>query len=529
MRGRPIQAHDPLRQGSPGTVMNGLPETVGRYRLLRELGRGMMGVVYLARDPDLGRDIALKIIQLPQGANQTERASFEQRFFSEAQSAARLTHPGIVIVHDVGRDTATGALFMALQLLAGQTLDHLLKSRKRREWPEALRITRKVAEALEHAHSEGVVHRDIKPANIMVLPSGDPKIMDFGIAKIETERLTATGQFIGTPLYMSPEQAMARPVDGRSDIFSLGSVLYEMLVGAPAFDGESVTRILFQLMSAEPEPPSVRVGALPPAIDNILRRCLAKDVTLRYPNAQALANDITALIGPGTDSGRAAAAGLGAGAGTEMSDSPLAALVAPGGERRIPEDWTSLETRALPGSPARKRRKVLMVAGGVAALALAGFEAWILLTPPPVARLIERPAEPEPTPLPPANEPGEAPRATPRATRRANQATLLSVEFEHSLKGGIFRLYVDDLRVIDEPFGGRITKKIAGVEMRKGFLAETLEVLPGLRTVKVEVLWDDNVKSQRSQTFFNPGSRLRLKAKLGSMGGLRKDLSLEWN
>ena len=507
--------------------MNGLPETVGRYQLLRELGRGMMGVVYLAKDPDLGRDIALKIIQLPQGATPAERASFEQRFFSEAQSAARLTHPGIVIVHDVGRDATSGALFMALQLLPGQTLDHLLKSRKRLEWQEALRITRKVAEALEHAHSEGVVHRDIKPANIMILPSGDPKIMDFGIAKIETGRLTATGQFIGTPLYMSPEQAMARPVDGRSDIFSLGSVLYEMLTGTPAFDGESVTRILFQLMSTEPEPPSARVPAISPAIDNILRRCLAKDAALRYPNAQALANDITAIIGPGTDAGRFPPSA--AGSGTEIADNPLAALVTPGRERRLPEDWTSLETHALPGSPARKRRRVLMVAGGVAALTLAGWTARTLLTPPPVARLIEKPTEPEPAPLPPSSETSETPRATPRPTLRASEATLLSVEFEHSLKGGVFRLYVDDLRVIDTPFGGRITRKIVGVEMRKGFLAETLEVTPGLRTVKVEVRWDDNVKTERSQTFFNPGSRLRLKAKLGSMGGLRKDLSLQWN
>ena len=505
--------------------MNGLPETVGRYQLIRELGRGMMGLVYLARDPDLGRDIALKIIQLPQGATEAERASFEQRFFSEAQSAARLTHPGIVIVHDVGRDPASGALFMALQLLPGQTLDHLLKSRKRLEWQEALRITRKVAEALEHAHSEGVVHRDVKPANIMILPSGDPKIMDFGIAKIETGRLTATGQFIGTPLYMSPEQAMARPVDGRSDIFSLGSVLYEMLVGVPAFDGESVTRILYQLMSTEPEPPSVRVASLSPAIDNILRRCLAKDVTLRYPNAQALANDITTIIGPGTDAGRVPSSS--AGSGTEIADNPLAALVAASGGRRIPEDWTSLETRALSRNPAQKRTRTLMVVGGFAVLALLGWATVSFLTPPPVARLIEKPAEPEPSP--PAIEPAEVARATPRPARRANEATLLSVEFEHSLKSGVFRLYVDDLRVIDAPFGGRVTKKIVGVEMRKGFLAETLEVTPGLRTVKVEVLWDDNVKTERSQTFFNPGSRLRLKAKLGSLGGLRKDLSLQWN
>jgi len=505
------------------------PETVGRYQVLRELGRGMMGVVYLAKDPDLGRDIALKVIQLPLGATATDRAGFEQRFFAEAQSAARLTHPGIVIVHDVGRDSASGALFMALQLLPGQTLDQVLKSQKRLEWKEALRITRKVAQALEHAHSEGVVHRDIKPANIMILPSGEPKIMDFGIAKVEAGRLTATGQFIGTPLYMSPEQAMARPVDGRSDIFSLGSVLYEMLTGVPAFDGESVTRILFQLMSTEPEPPSVRVTSLSPAIDNILRRCLAKDVTRRYPDAEALANDITAIIGPATEGGRAVSAGVGS--GTEAADAPLAALLPPEAVSSLPEDWNALETRALPRSPRRTQRRNLLIATGVVVAALLGWALLRTRTPPPVARLIQTPSQ-APTELktePPGTQPDEAPRPTPPPPKVSNQAARLSVEFEHSLKGGIFRLYVDDLRVIDEPFGSHVTKKIVGVEMRKGFLAETLEVNPGVRTVKVEVLWDDNVKTERSQTFFNAGSRLRLKAKLGSMGGLRHDLSLEWN
>jgi serine/threonine-protein kinase len=504
-------------------AMNAVPETVGRYQLLRELGRGMMGVVYLAKDPDLGRDIALKVIQLPLGANAAEREGFEKRFFAEAQSAARLTHPGIVIVHDVGRDPASGALFMALQLLPGQTLDQVLKSRKRLEWKEALRITRKVALALEHAHSEGVVHRDIKPANIMILPSGEPKIMDFGIAKIETGRLTATGQFIGTPLYMSPEQAMARPVDGRSDIFSLGSVLYEMLTGVPAFDGESVTKILFQLMSTEPEAPSVRVASLSPAIDNILRRCLAKDVTLRYPDAEMLANDITAIIGP-VDTGRTV---LPVGSGTEASETPLAALVPPGPEGRGQEEWTALETRALPRAAARRKGRKMSVAIAIVVVAFLGWAVIRTLTPPPVARLIETASEPRTEPSP--SEPSEGPRATPSPSRATNEAARLSVEFEHSLRGGVFRLYVDDLKVIDEPFGSRVTKKIVGVEMRKGFLAETLEVTPGLRTVKVEVAWEDNVKIARSQTFFNAGSRLRLKAKLGSMGGLRKDLSLEWN
>jgi len=171
------------------------------------------------------------------------------------------------------------------------------------------------------------------------------------------------------------------------------------------------------------------------------------------------------------------------------------------------------------------------VAAAIIGGALLGWIAIRALTPPPVARLVTTPPV-EKKPEPPSGEPAEGSRPTPAPpapTRAANQAALLSVEFEHSLKDGVFRLFVDDLKVIEEPFGSKVTKRIVGVEMRKGFLAETLEVTPGVRTIKVEVIWDDNVKTGRSQTFFNAGSRLRLKAKLGSMGGLRKDLSLEWN
>ena len=505
-------------------MTNGSPETVGRYQVRRELGRGMMGVVYLATDPDLGRDIALKVIQLPHGATDEERANFEQRFFAEAQSAARLTHPGIVIVHDVGRDASTGALFMALQLLPGRTLDSLLKEKKRLEWPEALRITRRVAEALEHAHGEGVVHRDIKPSNIMILPTGEPKIMDFGIAKIEAERLTATGQFIGTPLYMSPEQAQAQPVDGRSDIFSLGSVLYEMLTGVPAFAGESVTKILFKLMSSEPEPPSVVVASISPAIDNILRRCLAKDVTMRYPNAQALASDISAIIGPGTDNPRVSAATVYGAGGTMAAGAAVLHASPSAGSGDVPEDWASLETRALVGRPAEKRHRLWMVTAiGILGLVLGGFLVSHFMEPPPVARRI--------TEIPAETTPAETPREEPTGTRMpasvaADKPAELTVTFEHSLKGGILRVSVDDLKVVEQPFGSRVTRKIVGIEMRKGQLTETLEITPGLRNIRVEVLWDDNKKSELSQTFFNPGSRLRLKAKLG---GIRKNLSLEWN
>ena len=190
-----------------------------------------MGVVYRAYDRDLGRDVALKVIRSTvEGA---DAQSYERRFLNEARAAARLSHPAIVVVHDVGRDTATGALFMALELLRGRTLDAILGEDGPRPWPEALRLVERVAEGLHHAHEHGIVHRDVKPANIMVLASGEPKVMDFGIAKVEASQLTAAGQLFGTPLYMSPEQAQARPVDARSDLFSLGSVLYRDPDGPP--------------------------------------------------------------------------------------------------------------------------------------------------------------------------------------------------------------------------------------------------------------------------------------------------------
>ena len=511
-------------------MLTDLPGSIGRYQVRRELGRGMMGVVYLAHDPDLGRDIALKVIQLPAGANEADRAAFEQRFFAEAQSAARLSHPGIVIVHDVGRDANSGALFMALQLLPGRTLDSILKEKQRLPHLEALRIARKVAEALQHAHLEGVVHRDIKPSNIMILPSGEPKIMDFGIAKIEASRLTATGQFVGTPLYMSPEQAMARPVDGRSDIFSLGSVLYEMLTGAAAFDGESVTKILYQLMSTDPEPPSSFLASLPPAIDNILRRCLAKELELRYRDAQTLALDISAI--PGTaDPPPAPRVPKGVG-GTVAAQTAVGPVPGAGGEVS-PDDWGNLETRTpSTGAHRPNSRRTAVIAGSLfLAVSAVALFATRPKTLPPVARLVN---ESTPTAEPEATK-SETPKAETRPgtpevkNRNPNEPARLVLDFEHSLKSGVLRFFVDDLLVMEQPFGGKVTRKIVGLEMRKGHLTQTVEIAPGLRNLRVQVSWEDNVKTERTQSFLSPGGRFRLKAKLGSFGGLRKDLSLEWN
>ena len=174
------------------------PQALARYQIQGEIGRGMMGVVYRALDPALGRIVALKTVQSVFPLPAEQQKAFEERFLSEARVAAGLSHPAIVVVHDVGRDPESGALFIAFEYLQGQTLSELTSSGAL-EWREAFRIAGRLAEALHHAHARGVIHRDIKPGNVMVLPTGDPKIMDFGIAKLASSQLTAAGEFFGTP------------------------------------------------------------------------------------------------------------------------------------------------------------------------------------------------------------------------------------------------------------------------------------------------------------------------------------------
>jgi serine/threonine-protein kinase len=495
-----------------------MPRVIGRYEVRRELGRGMMGVVYEAHDPLLGREIALKVILASANVADDQRDAYEQRFFAEARSAARLSHPGIVVVHDVARDAETGALYMALELLRGRSLDAVLGAGRRLEWRQALPIVRRLAEALHHAHQHGVIHRDVKPANIMLLDTGEPKLMDFGIAKLETSQLTASGQFLGTPLYMSPEQALAHPVDARSDLFSLGSVLYEMVTGRQAFGGESVTKVLFQIMSREPEPPSLHDASLPEALDYLIARCLAKDAAQRYPDGATLVEDIDDLLAGREPRGRAGWRAQGVG-GTLIA--PAAALATATLAAPRP-DPPRAPASARPKRRTPSRRPVLLAAG----VALVGVPlGWLLLRPAPVARRLEpapaaaAAAAPGPAIPEPANEP---------VRTRGDDAARLTIDFEHTLKDGLLRVWVDDELVVEQDFDGRVTQDIAGLKLRKGRLSEAFAVEPGRREVKVEVAWDDNLKRKTAYANMRPGSRYRLKIKLGSLGGLRKDLSLDW-
>ena len=269
------------------------PTTLGRYEIERVLGKGAMGVVYLARDPVIGRALALKTLTVP--GEVEEAQEFSRRFMREAQAAGRLNHPGIVTVHDTGVDEATGFPFIAMEYIEGRTLKDTLRSGQTFAYSDVARIVAALAGALDYAHQKGVVHRDIKPANILLTPRGAVKITDFGVARLESSNLTTTGQFIGTPNYMSPEQVTGGAIDGRSDLFSLGVVLFELLTGSRPFAGSSLTEVTYKIVHEPPPIPSQARPGLPSAFNPIVLKLLEKDPAKRYARGADAARALEAL------------------------------------------------------------------------------------------------------------------------------------------------------------------------------------------------------------------------------------------
>ncbi|HET6896796.1 MAG TPA: serine/threonine-protein kinase, partial [Vicinamibacteria bacterium] len=344
----------------------GAPARIGRYEIREELGRGTMGVVYEAEDPDLGRRVAVKTIQVPLAASKKEREEYEKRFLAEARIAARLSHSGIVVVHDVGRDAEQGILYIALEHLRGRTLAEVAAEGPL-AWREALRIVGRLADAVRYAHAQGVVHRDIKPANIMLVASGEPKVMDFGIAKLEAGQHTSPGQFFGTPLFMSPEQALGQPVDGRTDLFSLGSVAYFLLSGRPPFEAPNVPGILARVAYQPPKPLRDLVAGLPPEAEYVVTRAMAKNPSDRYPDGKTMAEDIDDILAGRPPRHRDRWKPPPVGTGT----------VASAGGEVLPE--LSLDAPADQGTPAatprprRRRTFLLMIVRGTVTAAYFGL------------------------------------------------------------------------------------------------------------------------------------------------------------
>jgi predicted Ser/Thr protein kinase len=561
----------------------GSPSHIGRYEIRKELGRGTMGVVYEAHDPALGRTVALKTIQVPLAASAAEREEYERRFLAEARIAARLSHSGIVVVHDVSRDAEHDILYIALEHLHGRTLAEVA-AEGALDWREALRIVARVAEALHYAHTQGVVHRDIKPANIMVLASGEPKIMDFGIAKLEAVQLTSTGQFFGTPLFMSPEQALGQPVDARTDLFSLGSVAYLLLTGHPPFEADSVPGILARVTYQQPRPMSEAAPAVPADVAYVVTRAMAKDPAARYGDGRTMADDIEDVLAGREPRHRKGWTAPAMGTGT----------VASAGAAELPE--LRLEAQEA-RRPARRRRPLMRLVLLLAAVAGVYFylhpadrrfwraafaearqsalvqevragRLWTFVvdqpTPAPAPVVMPTttaasaaPAAPGETPIAPSATPSPAPEPPPAVSAGPTEdiptpaapaaapapapapenaptsppdvpATApgrLAIEFEHHLRHGTIEVWVDGASVLDEDFDGRVTRKILTLTLHKGLVQQQLTLAPGRHEVRVQVSWDDNVKAGRIAGTFRPGTTRRLEVQVGR---LRGNLSLAW-
>jgi predicted Ser/Thr protein kinase len=270
----------PLEEGS--TVSQ-----FGRYQIIEVLGKGGMGTVYKGLDPVLDRPVALKTIRLDFAFSPSEMSELKQRLMQEAKAAGKLSHPNIVTIYDVGEEA--GLHYIAMEYLSGYTLEDFIQKKGVLNYRIVAKIIMQTCEALCYAHQHGIVHRDIKPANIMLLEDFHVKVMDFGIARLESTSLTKSNVAMGTPHYISPEQLEGKPADKRSDIFSLGVVIYELLTGLKPFQGENISSLMYRILNHEPTPPSGVDDKSPVIFDRVVSKAMAKNPEERYQDAEEIA------------------------------------------------------------------------------------------------------------------------------------------------------------------------------------------------------------------------------------------------
>lgn len=363
------------------------PAKIGRYEILAELGRGAMGIVYRAKDPAMERVVAVKTIisvalASPQGSE------FRERFYREARTAGALNHPGIVAVFDVGEHE--GMPFLVMEFVAGRTLADSAKTGERLSVDRICEFGGQIAEALAYAHQRGVVHRDIKPANVL-LTSAEAygiertKITDFGVAKLAEGQTTLTGQMLGTPAFMPPEQFTGAPIDGRSDLFSLGVVLYWMATGERPFPGESITAVSYKVVHTDPIPPGKLNPSLPPGLESIILRCLAKNPSERFQTGYELGRELSELKNRDKTSGSGVFQQTIMQRGFGVSD-PDATQV----EATPPTAVGVTATQVpVPVATGRKREKTLVLVALIAVLLVAGVGYALRSRPTPI---VETPA-----------------------------------------------------------------------------------------------------------------------------------------
>jgi len=513
-------------------------ERFGRYEILTELGRGAMGVVYKARDPKINRVVAVKTISLA-GQPAEEELEYRERFFREAEAAGRLSHPGIVTIFDVGEEPETRAPYIVMEFVGGQSLDKLL-SRDHHKLPveTALQLTLELAEALDCAHGQGVVHRDLKPANILLTEDGHAKIADFGVAKLNLANHTLAGRALGTPAYMSPEQLNGEDVDGRSDLFSLGVILYTVLTGYKPFQGNSALTVSFKVVNRDPIPATLLDTELPQGLDYIIARAMAKDPAERYQRAMEMVRDIQDLREgrepwnkaklPTSPAIRAAAQTANDGAKSSLGQPWIAAQLL-SSARALP-----LEHDHSAKIPLEKlRRKSL--AGAVALIGLLIFGLWVISFGP---RRLPRAAGPLPSgrnapakmALPvvsaatvvPSVATAPAPTVTKRqklvpavrthtpstkvaragspkispATSSATSPAMLEIEIEHKFADAHLSIWVDDSLTYTHPLQGTDKKHLVVFHRVQGHEFHAVQVSPGKHLLRVEVASGGAISNQ---------------------------------
>lgn len=340
------------------------PEKIGRYEIVAELGRGAMGVVYKATDPNIGRLVALKTMRLD--VHGIEHAEMSRRFRQEARAAGTLNHPNIVTIYDAHE--VDGLFYIAMEYIDGETLQAMMLERKALPTEKVIGYTKQICAGLDYAHGKGIIHRDIKPANIMITPHETVKIMDFGIAKTGAG-LTSDGRVLGTPSYMSPEQVRGRPINGRSDLFGLGVMLYEMVTGEKPFTGETITTIIYKIVNEQPIAPRDLDATVHPGLSAVILRSLAKAPEQRYQTGAELARDLDTYKSYQEPSKTSSAISVGTSrpsteaesiyAAETVGVSPRTGTQSAGREARTTKVPTDVETPEPPFrvSPARRRNK----------------------------------------------------------------------------------------------------------------------------------------------------------------------------
>jgi len=475
-------------------------ESLGRYRIEAEIERGAMGVVYRARDPKIDRLVAIKTISLS-GQDPIEEQQYRERFLTEAQAAGRLSHPGIVPVFDAGEDPKTREPYLVMEYVTGPSLGRIMSSGQRRlPMAKALGLALEVAEALDYAHSQGVIHRDIKPANILITEEGRAKVTDFGIARLKHAVPKQNGQVVGTPAYMAPEQWAGGEADGRSDLFSLGVVLYSMLTGFRPFQGNSAQTLCFKVLNAEPVPVTSLAAELPPRLDQIMARAIAKDPNDRYQRGAEMAADIRQFLCNQVS------------VEETTSSFDLAYSIDPSARARAERNLR----------PAKFSIRLLWQVAASALLVACGMTAWQLAreyeraaeilapsAPVPLAPKVEKSPQPQPQPEPP--HPIVVPR---RAianhlrpiTVRALETAKMHVEILHHFSAGKASIWLDGDLLFDQELHGDNQRHpiFHVVEMNQ---VANFEFAAGKHKVQVLVVAPESAYDQ-SQTItadFKPG------------------------